>query len=86
MLEGDESWRRWGEVDFRMRRGGDISPFEKSRKQECFRTMEESLGRLSAEQRGFSQTLHLVGRLLQVGLGVASSAESRGRFETATSR
>lgn len=48
------------EVDFRMKKGGDTPPFEKSRKQECFRVLEELLGRLRAELRGFSQMLHLV--------------------------
>lgn len=47
--------------------------------------MEESLGRLRAELRGFSQMLQLVGRLLQVGPGVALGAELRGRFDTTTS-
>lgn len=43
-----------------MKKGGDTPPFEKSRKQECFRVLEELLGRLRAELRGFSQMLHLV--------------------------
>lgn len=38
------------EVDFRMK-NGDTPPFEKSRKQECFRVLEELLGRLSRAKR-----------------------------------
>lgn len=34
-----------------MKKGGDTPPFEKSRKQECFRVLEELLGRLSRAKR-----------------------------------
>lgn len=32
-------------------KNGDTPPFEKSRKQECFRVLEELLGRLSRAKR-----------------------------------
>lgn len=67
-----------------MKKGGDTPPFEKSRKQECFRVLEELLGRLSRAKRLQSNAPSCM-TSAPTRAWVALGAELRGRFETAAS-